>query len=56
MMYLELVRPAHVRNNGSDHPSAIIDYAPNVRHIKTAVGVRTMGLGLGALLLWLTTM
>ena len=25
-MYLELVRPAHVRNNGLGHPSAIIEY------------------------------
>ena len=27
-MYLELVRPAHVQNNGSGHPSAILDYTP----------------------------
>ena len=30
-MYIELVPSAHVRNNGSDHPSAIIDYAQGVR-------------------------
>ena len=29
IMYPELVGHVHVRNNGSDHPSAIIEYTPN---------------------------
>ena len=28
IMYLELVGPVHVRNNEPDHPSAVIEYAP----------------------------
>ena len=27
-LHLELVGPAHVRKDGSDHPSDIIEYAP----------------------------
>ena len=42
IMYLELVGPAYVRNNGSDHPNAIIEYDYGIRMIRPRVfGVLT---------------
>ena len=37
MIYPELVGPAHVQTNGSDHRSAIIEYAPIAACIRLGI-------------------
>ena len=48
-MYLELVGPADVRNNGLDDPSAIIEYTPGAAEDRPqSIGYVTVLMGGGA--------